>query len=76
MVFPIAKRHVDEVVLVADEAITNAQATLWARLRVVVEPGGAAAMAALLSRRYRTGPRERVGVLLSGGNTTAVDFRR
>jgi len=45
-------------------------------LRVVAEPGGAAAFAALLSRRYEPRPGERVGIVLSGGNTTAVDFSR
>ena len=45
-------------------------------LRIVVEPGGAAAFAALLSRRYEPRAGERVGVVLSGGNTVAVDFGR
>ena len=62
--------------LVTDDDIRAAQAELWSRLRIVVEPGGAAACAALLSGRYRPGPRERVGVLLCGGNSTAVDFER
>jgi threonine dehydratase len=72
LVYPIAKRHVDHVVLVADDEIKRAQLVLWETLRVVAEPGGAAAFAALLSGRYA--PREHVGILLSGGNTTAVDF--
>jgi threonine dehydratase len=42
----------------------------------VAEPGGAAALAALTSRRYVPDPGERVGVLICGGNTTAVDFDR
>src|SRR5262249_30652082 len=50
--FPIAQRHVERVVLVSDEAIRQAQEMLWSVLRVVVEPGGAASFAALLSRRY------------------------
>ena len=45
-------------------------------LRIVAEPGGAAAFAALLSRRYQPQPGERVGVLVCGGNTAAVDFDR
>jgi threonine dehydratase len=45
-------------------------------LRIVAEPGGAAAFAVLQSRRYRPRPGERVGVLVSGGNTVAVDFAR
>ena len=74
LVYPIAKRHVDHVVLVPDEAINRAQLALWETLRVVAEPGGAAAFAALLSGRYEPRAGEHVGILLSGGNTTAVDF--
>jgi threonine dehydratase len=75
-VFLIAKHDVDRVVLVGDEAIQHAQEALWATLRVVAEPGGAAAFAALLSGRYKPSADERVAVLLSGGNTVAVDFNR
>jgi threonine dehydratase len=74
--FPIAQRHVDQVVLVTDEQIRKAQEQLWQALRIVAEPGGAAAFAALLSGRYRPRPGERVGVLICGGNTVAVDFAR
>jgi threonine dehydratase len=42
----------------------------------VAEPGGAAAFAALLSGRYQPQPDERVGVLVCGANSTAVDFDR
>jgi threonine dehydratase len=76
LMFPIAQRHVERVVLVTDEAIRQAQKALWATLRIVAEPGGAAAFAALLSRSYRPQPGERVGVMVSGGNTVAVDFER
>jgi threonine dehydratase len=76
LVFPIAQRFVDRTVLVTDEAISDAQKSLWRSLRVVAEPGGAAAFAALLSKRYVPQPGERVGVLICGGNTVAVDFER
>jgi threonine dehydratase len=76
MMFPISQAHVQSVVLVSDAAIVEAQKALWEALRVVAEPGGAAALAALLSGRYRPQADERVGVLVCGGNTTAVDFRR
>jgi threonine dehydratase len=76
LMFPMAQKHVDRVVLVEDEAIAAAQRLLWSTLRVVAEPGGAAAFAALLSKRYQPRPNERVGVLICGGNTTAVDFGR
>ena len=59
-----------------DDDIRCAQATLWSGLRVVAEPGGAAAFAALLSGRYRPEPGERVAVLVYGGNTSAVRFDR
>ena len=76
LVFPIARQHVDRVVLVTDDAIRDAQRALWRSVRIVAEPGGAAAFAALLSGRYRPAPGERVGVVVSGGNTVAVDFDR
>jgi threonine dehydratase len=76
MMFPIAEAHVAEVVLVPDEAIRKAQQELWRALRLVAEPGGAASFAALLTGRYKPKPGERVGVLLCGGNTAAVDFGR
>jgi threonine dehydratase len=76
LMFPIAQRHVAEAVLVADDAIRDAQRRLWDVLRVVAEPGGATALAALLSGRYRPAKDERVAVLLCGANTTAVDFSR
>jgi threonine dehydratase len=76
LMFPIAQAHVAEVVLVPDEAIARAQQELWRALRLVAEPGGAASFAALLTGRYKPAPGERVGVLLCGGNTTAVDFGR
>jgi threonine dehydratase len=76
LMFPIARAYVSRVLLVTDEAIRNAQRVLWSVLRVVAEPGGAAALAALLSGRYQPEKGERVGVLVCGGNTTAVDFDR
>jgi threonine dehydratase len=76
LMFPIAQRYIERVVLVEDDDIRAAQDALWGLLRVVAEPGGAAAFAALLCRRYVPAPGERVGVLVCGANTTAVDFRR
>jgi threonine dehydratase len=76
LVFPIAQRYVNTTVLVSDDAIREAQRRLWTKLRVVAEPGGAAALAALISRQYVPAPDERMGVLICGGNTSAVDFER
>ena len=74
LMFPIAQRYVDHVILVSDDAIRLAQQSLWKTLRVVTEPGGAAAFAPLLSHQYHPRPGERVGVLLCGANTSAVNF--
>lgn len=76
LVFPIAQQFVRSVVLVPDAAIQQGQNALWDVLRLAAEPGGAAAFAALLTGKYRPAPGERVGVLLCGSNTTAVQFPR
>jgi threonine dehydratase len=74
LMFPIARAHVARVVLVSDDAIRAAQQRLWETVRIVAEPGAAAAFAALLSGVYVPRPGERVGVVVSGGNTTAVSL--
>jgi threonine dehydratase len=74
LMFPIAQAYVDRVLLVTDEEIVAAQRALWEVARVVAEPGGATAFAALHGGRYRPAPGERVGVIVSGANTTAVTF--
>ncbi len=74
LMFDIARRSIAEAVLVPDDAIRLAQQKLWDVMRVVAEPGGAAALAALLSGAYRPARDERVAVLLCGANTTAVNF--
>lgn len=76
LVLPLAQRYVDRVILVPDEAIQEAQLALWKVLRVVAEPGGSAAFSALLSGRYKAKSGERVGIVICGGNTTAVNFER
>jgi threonine dehydratase len=76
LTFAVISRYADSVVLVSDAAILAAQELLWDRLRLVAEPGGCAALAAVLSGRYVPGPGESVAVVVSGANTTAVDFSR
>jgi threonine dehydratase len=76
LMFPIAQRHIPHVTLVSDDEIRAAQAALWKTLRIVAEPGGATAFAALHSGKYRPAPGERVAVVICGGNTDAVSFDR
>ena len=66
--FGIASRQQVSSVLVSDDAIIGAQRWLWQELRQLVEPAGAAALAALLSGVYVPEPEERVAVLVCGGN--------
>ena len=73
-VFPIVQKYARQTVLVSDDAIANAQAQLWRGLRIVAEPGGAAAFSAILSGAYKPAPGERVAIIISGGNTAAVNF--
>ena len=75
LMFPIAQRYVERTVLVTDDAIREAQRALWKTLRIVAEPGGAAALAALMSGAWKPKPGQSVGVLLCGANTAAVEFK-
>jgi threonine dehydratase len=69
LAFEVAQRFVDQVVLITDEEIRQTQRALWDNLRLIAEPGGAAALAALRSGKYQPRAGERVGVILCGGNT-------
>jgi threonine dehydratase len=74
LMFPIAQRFISHTVLVPDESIAAAQRLLWDRFRLVAEPGGATATAALLSGRFQPPPGARVGVLVCGANTDPANF--
>lgn len=74
MMFPIAEAFVERSILVGDDDIIAAQAALWDRVRIISEPGGAAAFAALLSGRYAPARGERVAVLVCGANANPAKF--
>jgi threonine dehydratase len=69
----LIERYVDDVVLVTDEEIMDALRLILERTKLLVEPAGAAAVAALLSRRAETAAGSRAIATLSGGN---VDFEK
>lgn len=73
LTFPIVQRLVDEIVLVDDDEIRATMRLVFERLKVVVEPSGATALAALLAGHVGALPR-RVGVIVSGGNVDAARF--
>jgi threonine dehydratase len=74
LAYAIISGFAGQAVLVSEDDIRQAQQLLWDRLHLVAEPGGAAALAALASGRYRPDPGETVAVVISGANTTAVNF--
>ena len=63
----LLQRHIDGILTVDDAAVIEAMRLLWERLKLVVEPSGAIAFAAVLHNRERFAGR-RVGIVLSGGN--------
>ncbi len=75
LMFPIASAHVAAAVLVSDAAIRAAQRLLWDRLRVLAEPGGATALAALVSGAFIPPSGARVGVVICGGNADPATIR-
>ena len=71
--FPLVLENVDDMIMVSDLAIRKAMKFLWERMKLVVEPTGALATAALLTNieRFRG---KRVGVIISGGNIDLNDL--
>jgi len=72
LAFPLCQSYVEDVVTVRNCDITRAQELLWRKTRVLAEPGGATALAALVSGAYKPQPDERVGVIVCGGNTHEI----
>ena len=68
LTFGILRERVDQIETVSEDEIVNAMRTLWERLKIVVEPSGAAAAAPALLRRFSPAKDARVGIILSGGN--------
>ena len=64
----IISETVEDLILVEDKDIIDAQSLLWSEFQIIAEPGGATALAALISGKYSPKPNEKVGVLICGGN--------
>ncbi|MFD2415201.1 pyridoxal-phosphate dependent enzyme [Amycolatopsis pigmentata] len=73
LTFEVNRRQIDEILLVEDEALVAAMVFLFERLKIVVEPSGVSALAAVMSNVDRFAGR-RVGVILSGGNVGVARF--
>ena len=72
LIFPLVLHYVNDMVTVSEEAILRTLFFLWERLKIVVEPTGVLAAAALLEGAV-TLPNGRIGVIISGGN---VDLKQ
>jgi threonine dehydratase len=70
LTFPILQKVAEDVLTVSDEEIVAAMKFMLFRMKLLVEPSGAAAAAAVLARKLPTGV-QRAGVILSGGNVDA-----
>jgi len=70
--YDLAKARSLDVVLVSDDAVAHTQRLLWQNLRQLVEPAGAAALAAITSGAYVPAPGEKVAVLLCGANPAPI----
>ena len=73
LTFAIARDHARAVVTVSDEALRDAMRFAFERMKLVIEPSGAAPLAALLQKRIAEIAGKRVGAIVSGGN---IDGRR
>jgi threonine dehydratase len=74
LMFPLAQKFIAQSLLVTDDQIIQAQKVLWQSLRLIAEPGGATAFAALLSGVYKPQAGERVGIVLCGSNAELSKF--
>jgi threonine dehydratase len=72
--FAIAREHVRAVVAVSDDELRDAMRFAFERMKLVIEPSGAAALAALLKGRIPNIAGRRVGAIISGGNIDAVRY--
>lgn len=72
--WPVVRDYVDEVRVVDDLATVEAMRLVWERMKIVIEPSAAVAVAVAISREFREIPLERVGVVLSGGNVDLDDL--
>lgn len=67
LTFPIIQKHVDDIVTVSEEGIAYAMRLIWERMKVIVEPSSAVALAAILERKIEVRG-FKTAIILSGGN--------
>ena len=70
--FPIVREHVTSIVTVSDDQLRGAMRFAFERMKIAIEPSGAAAVAAVMTKFLPKG--KRIGVIISGGNVDAKRF--
>ncbi len=65
--FPLVRKYVDDMVTVSEQAIVSATHYVWTRMKLVIEPSGAVALAPLISGKINVSGK-RIGIIISGGN--------
>jgi threonine dehydratase len=73
LTFPVVRDRVEAIVTVSEQAIIAAMRLVWERMKIIIEPSAAVAVAALLEKREQVGG-QRIGVILSGGNVDLDDL--
>lgn len=71
--FPIIQEHVEEIIRVSESEIIAAMKLIWERMKIIVEPSSAVALAALLNQKEKF-RNKKVGIILSGGNIDLMDL--
>ena len=71
--FPIIKEHVHQIIRVTEEEIVSTMRLVWERMKIIIEPSSAVAVAAVL-REKEVFKGKKVGVIISGGNVDLGDL--
>jgi threonine dehydratase len=73
LTFTIIRKYVDDILTVPEESIILAMRLVWQRMKIIIEPSSAVAVAALIeNRKILEG--KRVGIILSGGNVDLTNL--
>ena len=73
LTWPILRDHLQQIITVDDSAVVEAMRLAWERMKIIIEPSSATAIAAVLSDAFASVPGDRIGIILTGGN---VDLAR
>ncbi len=65
--FPIIQQYVEKIILVSEEEIVTAMKLIWERMKIIVEPSSAVALAAVIGEKEEL-QNKRIGIIISGGN--------